>query len=359
MVIFRTQEGDERRLSLTQQISVDIAVELKTSETDKENVPDPAKCFRRITTPEMSLDNHEGETVELCVTDVEDDEKVKDDGILAGFKMSEDIANIGHIDSSETSDDSPECPTTTNPKEVERKRSLSEDRAFTKNRRYTRLPICDRREEDLVENDATNLISTSPEDDEDDDGFNDELGLRLKETKRASIAHFVEGFDIGRRSIKCRHRNVDANLDPDSEPTIEDRNKFPNVPVIQIDNPEDEQKNEDEQRSMLDVVKLQINGSSSNLCLGADSPVTFLGDNLLDVEHRKSLAPSETDDEELVRFHELAKEGPTKLGEGPIVVIDPPSPPINSLEVPEEEGDYMRRPSFEFCRKCKYIVHFS
>ncbi|XP_054270503.1 diacylglycerol kinase eta-like isoform X1 [Macrosteles quadrilineatus] len=341
-----TQEGDERRHSLTRQISVDLAVDVRTSvEAAEDNVPDPTKCFKRITTPEMSLDNDEGETIELCVTEADDEEKLKD-GILSGFKMSEDIANIGHIDSSETSDDSPEVPMTTH-KETERKRSLSEDRAFAKTRRYTRLPVCDRREEDLVENDATNLISTSPEDDEDDDGFSDELGIRPKETKRASIAHFVEGFDIGRRSIKCRHRNVDANLDPESEPVTD--SKFPGLPIIQIDNPDDE-KPDEVQRSISDIVKVQINGSSSNLCSNADSPVTYLGDNL-DVEHRKSLAPSETDDEELARFHEMTKGGLPKFGEGPMVVIDPPSPPTITLEVPEEEGDYMRRPSFEFCRK--------
>ncbi|KAG8333309.1 hypothetical protein J6590_000436 [Homalodisca vitripennis] len=344
-----THEIEERRVSLSRQISIEVAVELRSpSENADENVPDPSKCFKRITTPEISLDNEDGD-IPCIPPEVEVSER-KDDGILAGFKMSEDISNICHIDSSETSDDSPDGP---QQKEAERKRSLSEDRAFVKSRRYGRPSICDRRQEDLTENDATNLISTSPEDDEDDDGFADELSLRAKESKRCSIAHFVEGFDIARRSIKCRHRNIDANLDAEPElTTIKDTNKFLDVPIIHIQTSDDDiSKEETKKNQLLDVINIRINGSNSNLSSASDVPIMYLGDNLSDKEHRKSLAPSETDDEELVRYHQMDSEDSSRICEGPTVVVDPPSPPTIDIEQPDEDSDYLRRPSFEFCRK--------
>lgn len=309
-------------------------------------MPDTSKCFRQIT-PEISLnDNDEAQSISAA-----DDSKSKDDGILATFKMSEDLAHIGHIDSSETSDDSPEGPTIK--KEAERKRSLSEDRVYIKSRRYGR--ISDRRENDSAGNDATNLISTSPED-EDDDGFSDELALRPKEAKRCSIAHFVEGFDIARRSIKCRHRNINANLDPELDSkVINESSKFLTVPTIQIESSVDDMSTQQSQSDqMLDRVSLRINGSNINLSLTSDRPMSYLEDNISGIEHRKSLAVSEADDEELVRFHEMAKESQTRVFEGPTVVVDPPSPPTTSLDLPDEDADYLRRPSFEFCRKCKY-----
>lgn len=54
--------------------------------------------------------------------------------------------------------------------------------------------------------DMTNLFSTSPEEDEEcSEEYKREMGLEF--VKRCSIAHFVEGSDIARKSIKCRHRN--------------------------------------------------------------------------------------------------------------------------------------------------------
>lgn len=334
-------------------MSSEVAIELKLpSETSEENVPDTSKCFRQIT-PEISLNDNEAVIEEAQSIPGAEDSKSKDDGILATFKMSEDLANIGHIDSSETSDDSPEGPTIK--KEAERKRSLSEDRVYIKSRRYGRIPISDRRENDSAGNDATNLISTSPED-EDDDGFSDELALRPKEAKRCSIAHFVEGFDIARRSIKCRHRNINANLDPELDSkVINESSKFLTVPTIQIESSVDDMSAQQSQSDQqLDRVSLRINGSNINLSLTSDRPMSYLEDNFSGIEHRKSLAVSEADDEELVRFHEMAKESQSRVFEGPTVIVDPPSPPTASLDLPDEEADYLRRPSFEFCRKCKY-----
>lgn len=306
-------------------------------------------CFKRITTPEMSLDEEDTEVVEVVCTEVEDDNKLKSDDILAGFKMTEDIANICHIDSSETSDESPEVPTTSK-RETDRRRSMSEDRAFVKSRRYGRISSSEKRPEDLPDNDATNLISTSPEEDEDDDGFSDELGLKMNESKRCSIAHFVDGFDIARRSIKCRHRNIDANLDAQDESTTTKDTKLLTVPTIHIDNSEDDASSVGlNTNNLLDMVKLRINGSNSNISSTSDPAGIHLGDKFLDIEHRKSLSPSEADDEELARFHEMAN----KCAARPTVVVDPPSPPTTGLDLPEEDAEYLRRPSFEFCRKCK------
>lgn len=54
--------------------------------------------------------------------------------------------------------------------------------------------------------DMTNLFSTSPEEEEEySEEYRREMGL--ESIKRCSIAHFIEGSDIARKSIKCRHRN--------------------------------------------------------------------------------------------------------------------------------------------------------
>ena len=86
-------------------------------------VPDSNVHFKRIETPEMSLEEEEtAEITEFLKTDTPDDLKEKEDedtekedtyefesqDILSGLKMTEELANICHIDSSETSDDSPE-----------------------------------------------------------------------------------------------------------------------------------------------------------------------------------------------------------------------------------------------------------
>lgn len=296
----------------------------------------------------MSVDE---EDTDILEAGTEANNLMKTEGILSGFKMTEDIANIGHIDSSETSDESPEAPTMSK-KEIDRKRSLSEDRAFPKSRRYGRNSTCDKKEEELPENDATNIISTSPEEEVDDDGFSDELGLKINESKRCSLAHFVDGFDIARRSIKCRHRNVGANLGAHENLTTNKDTRLLTVPTIQIDAGDDDSSVVGMNTNrLLDMVKLRINGSNSNI---SSTSGIFLGDNFSDVEHRKSLTPSEGYDDELVRFHEMAHQCPPKTCEGPVVVVDPPSPPTVTLEIPEEESDYLRRPSFEFCRKCEY-----
>lgn len=156
--------------------------------------------------------------------------------------LSKELANIGHIDSSETSDDSPEgeyaflsgniiltrVPTHSiyliaagstfckeeieaeNELEIERKKRVGIDKSS----------ICESIKESehsfpisiegvfnaSSELDMTNLFSTSPEEEEEySEEYRREMGL--EPIKRCSIAHFIEGSDIARKSIKCRHRN--------------------------------------------------------------------------------------------------------------------------------------------------------
>ncbi|RZF33052.1 hypothetical protein LSTR_LSTR007968 [Laodelphax striatellus] len=225
-------QGDQsRRSSCTRQQSFDIVADVESSRETEQNdrnviieADDVSRIFKRIRVPEVSLE------------DKDEGEALKD--VLSGLIMPEEVlAKIGHIDSSETSDDSPEA-SSTNQKHKDRKRSLSEDRgACQALRRVPRFPLTIEQEppqeeergvggeEEEPELDATNLISTSPDDDDEDD---DELSLLLSNrggyqaasstqlpagAKRCSIAHFVEGSDIARRSIKCRHKNL--NLDQD------------------------------------------------------------------------------------------------------------------------------------------------
>ncbi|XP_017304449.2 uncharacterized protein LOC108254026 [Diaphorina citri] len=83
-----------------------------------------------------------------------------------------------------------------------------------------------------IEFDASNLISTSPEDISDDD-FRRELNFlhdgngngngtsqSSSGGRPCSIAHFVEGNDIARRSIKCRHMHLVRHDNEDDDDDI-------------------------------------------------------------------------------------------------------------------------------------------
>lgn len=214
-------------------------------------------------------------------------------GILSGLKLSKDLANIGHIDSSETSDDSPEGSNDLPKKDSKLIRTIS--KKFRQSMKST----------SSCENiDATNLISTSPDDDDDYDDFTRELGL--DSVKKCSIAHFIEGNDIARRSIKCRHRKHPSLDDLDLEETKNDPEIFVQIPTIQISTSDNEYCGIDKlsrvdssgPSSFLDVVQLRIQGSNNNIRGSTDG--MYLSE--YQDSHRKSLALSETDDEELVRY---------------------------------------------------------
>ncbi|KAI5714150.1 hypothetical protein M8J76_011693 [Diaphorina citri] len=214
-----------------------------------------------------------------------------EDGILSGLKMSaETVSEMGHIDSSETSDISPEGSVLRLKMENNRKASLlpiEEMRPYeeTSPRRHSEgvHPMSRKVSSDHttvsypeldnpdIEFDASNLISTSPEDISDDD-FRRELNFlhdgngngngtsqSSSGGRPCSIAHFVEGNDIARRSIKCRHMHlvrhdneeddddiVTAVLDRDARPitgkdsvlSIEEKapessNESPSIPTVQ------------------------------------------------------------------------------------------------------------------------------
>lgn len=246
-------------------------------------------------------------------------------------------------------------------KDALRKRSVSEDRGGIKGRRLGKVSGRYTEPAD-IDMDATNLISTSPEEDEEEDDFRIELGL-IPETKKCSIAHFVEGFDIARRSIKCRHRKLqgfDSDQDIAAEETVTTKSetkKFLDVPIIQIQSSEEELNIETEEklsnRSLLDVVKIRIQGSNRNLTSSTED-TTYLSDDTFDEAHRKSLTLSETDYEELIRLHKLSQpEEP--VSEGPTVVVDPPSPPPETVEEKTDEDPDLRRFSYDYSRKRKCI----
>uniref|UniRef100_A0A146MDL5 Diacylglycerol kinase n=2 Tax=Lygus hesperus TaxID=30085 RepID=A0A146MDL5_LYGHE len=268
--------------------------------------------------------------------DTEEDEKVEDDGILSGLKHKDELANIGHIDSSETSDDSPEGTSELQKKEL---------KAFRVNSKRLRQSL--KFKSGSYETiDATNLISTSPDEDDDYDDFNRELGLDMPPNKRCSIAHFIEGSDIARRSIKCRHRKLTSMDDLDFEAVKVDKEIFLTIPTIQVshdgpdaDNFDAKDKQPRKAKSaLLDVIQFTIQGSNNNLRGSTDG--MYLQE-YQDTIHRKSLALSETDDEELVRFHTLnSKE---QRSQNPQVIVDPPSP--------SGEDTPTRRFSYDCCRK--------
>ena len=210
-------------------------------------------------------------------------------GILSGFKSSKELANICHIDSSEASDDSPEGSNELEKKELRLFRTLSK----------TNRQSLKSKSGSYENNDATNLISTSPDDDDDYDDFTRELGL--DSVKKCSIAHFIEGNDIARRSIKCRHRKLASLDDLDLTEAVKDIR----IPTIQISSSDNEYTHSERSRGestssgYLDVVELRIQGSNNNIRGSTDG--MYLTEYQQDT-HRKSLALSETDDEELVRY---------------------------------------------------------
>lgn len=207
-----------------------------------------------------------------------------------GSKLSEELANICHIDSSETSDDSNDGPN-----EAIKSKKSEDD---TKNTIHSVLFKYGSYETI----DASNLISTSPDEEDDYEDFSNELGL--DNSRKCSIAHFIEGNDIARRSIKCRHKNLlldDVDL---VETKIRNLDFSIPIPTIQISHSENESISVDntekdicKSSSHLDVVQVRIKGSNNNIRGSVD------GMNINDFQdiHRKSLALSETDDEEFLR----------------------------------------------------------
>lgn len=85
--------------------------------------------------------------------------------------------------------------------------------------------------------DMTNLFSTSPEEDDEECSEEYKRAMGLDMAKRCSIAHFIEGSDIAKRSIKCRHRKKSVEeldrecvaVSPESKENLVDETKVRNV----------------------------------------------------------------------------------------------------------------------------------
>lgn len=199
--------------------------------------------------------------------------------------------------------------------------------------------------------DASNLISTSPEDEESED-FRKELGVIENNAKKCSIAHFIEGNDIARRSIKCRHINKTySDMEADTE------FKFKNIHIEskKLDiNMGLEVPNESTFVPYKNEINVRIKGSNGNISLNGDHSFQLQDlKSMSDVIYNADVAD---DNDELHNFKSL-KRSQTMIG--PAVVINPPSPqnfsPHKLCDVEESHLD-CRRNSFDSCRRRKFIL---
>ncbi|XP_065210954.1 diacylglycerol kinase eta-like isoform X2 [Planococcus citri] len=205
--------------------------------------------------------------------------------------------------------------------------------------------------------DMTNLFSTSPEDDEEcSEEYRREMGLDF--AKRCSIAHFIEGSDIARKSIKCRHRkksfddldNECIAVNPDQESSTEIDKKSASFNTV-LEIPKIHVSAENASLcglSIKDDINLRIRGSHNNLASSTEG--LFLSGNDIKPDRRSTL--SETDDEEYARFYGLLKKGETIANSGSTgltVIIDPPSPV--HVPVKDEAADHEQKPPNESVRR--------
>jgi len=269
------------------------------------------------------------------------------------FKISEEetLGNICHIDSSEASDEIPDSY-----KICDNKCQTSSSRysfrqacrgTFSRHQPKFNFGVNECMESDV---DASNLISTSPEDEESED-FRKELGtVENNSSKKCSIAHFIEGNDIARRSIKCRHLNktysdMEAEIESGFK-TIKNESEKLNANV------DLEVPNESNCGLHANEINVRIKGSNGNLSAKSD--------NSFQIHDPKSMndVNFDADEDELHNFKGI-KRSQTMIG--PAVVINPPSPqnfsPNKMCDIEESHLD-CRRNSFDSCRRRKY-KHFT
>lgn len=264
------------------------------------------------------------------------------------FRISEEesLGNICHIDSSEASDEIPDSY-----KMCDTKCQASSSRySFRQACRGTfsrHQPKFNFGVNECME--SSDLISSSPEDEE-SENFQKELGVFESNSKKCSIAHFIEGNDIARRSIKCRHLNKTYS-DMEAEMDLELKN-VKNEPEKLNINVGLEVPNESNFVSHKNEINVRIKGSNGNISANADHSFQIqdpkqMGDIVFDA-----------DDDELCNFKELKR---SQTMTGPTVVINPPSPqsfsPNKIFDVEDSHLD-CRRNSFDSCRrrKLKYYV---
>ncbi|XP_050419920.1 diacylglycerol kinase eta isoform X2 [Adelges cooleyi] len=260
------------------------------------------------------------------------------------FKICEEetLGNIGHIDSSEASDELPNSY-----KMYDNRYSGTATRysfrqacraSFSRTNLKMHIGVNECMESDA---DATNLISTSPEDEESED-FRKELGIEENVPKKCSIAHFIEGNDIARRSIKCRHINrTYSDMEADTEfgfrSIREESEKSNNSLGLELS----------DDSNLKAEINVRIKGSDSNLSSNGD------GDKFFQPPISKSLADPVSDSEDTA-IQEFKPMKRSLTMTGPAVVINPPSPQHFSsdkkCDIEDAHLDF-RRNSFDSCRR--------
>lgn len=265
------------------------------------------------------------------------------------FKISEEesLGNICHIDSSEASDEIPDSY-----KMCDNKCQTSSSRysfrqacrgTFSRHHPKFNFGVNECMESDV---DASNLISSSPEDEESED-FRKELGVIENNTKKCSIAHFIEGNDIARRSIKCRHLNktysdMEAEIETGFKKIKNETEKCPVIVGLEVPNESNFIPNKNE-------INVRIQGSNGNL--SSNDEHSF---QLQDTKLMSDVAVFDADDDDELHNFKGLKRSQTMAG--PAVVINPPSPqnfsPNKMCDVEESHLD-CRRNSFDSCRRRK------
>lgn len=267
------------------------------------------------------------------------------------FKISEEesLGNIYHIDSSEASDEMPDSY-----KLCDNKCQASSSRysfrqacrgTFSRHNPKFNFGVNECMESNI---DASILISSSPEDEVSED-LQKELGVMdINTKKKCSIAHFIEGNDIARKSIKCRHLNktysdmeVEAELRLKNSKNIQENCSA--MMGLEVPNESNLIPNKHE-------INVRIQGSNGNLSTSGDHSFQLqdpkpMSDIVFDVDD---------EDDELNNSKGLKR---SQTMAGPAVVINPPSPqhfsPDKMCDVEESHLD-CRRNSFDSCRRRMY-----
>lgn len=263
------------------------------------------------------------------------------------FRISEEesLGNICHIDSSEASDEIPDSY-----KMCDNKCQATSSRysfrqacrgTFSRHQPKFNFGMNECLESDV---DASNLISTSPEDEE-SENYHKELDI--ENSKKCSIAHFIEGNDIARRSIKCRHLNKTySDMEAEMEfglKEIKNKSDMLNVNMCL------EVPNETNFAPHKNEINVRIKGSNGN--------ISSNGDHYFQLQDIKPMSDvvfsTDNDDSELHNYKELKR---SQTMTGPEVVINPPSPQHfspNKINDVDESHLESRRYSFDSCRRRK------
>lgn len=262
-------------------------------------------------------------------------------------KISEEefLGNIYHIDSSEASDEIPDSY-----KLCDNKCQASSSRysfrqackgTFSRHNPKFNFGMNECIESDI---DASNLISSSPEDEVSED-LHKELGVKDNNSKKCSLAHFIEGNDIARKSIKCRHLNKTySDMEVETQLRIKNGQEKCSVKMgLKVPNESNFIPNKNE-------INVRIQGSNGNLSTNGDQSFQLQDPKLVnDINFDIN-----DNDDELPNFKGLKR---SQTMAGPAVVINPPSPQICSPnKICDIEDSHLdcRRNSFDSCRRRKY-----